>query len=434
MKNIIIYDNIIIGGGSAGLFCGASIEKNNKKTLLIEKTNCLGKKLLISGNGQCNFTHAGDIKDFLERYGDKGKLIRKILYKFSNIKVMEFFENEGVEVYEREDGKVFPKSLKSIDIRDNLVKLIKENSVEIKLNFHVANIRRYGEVGNLSHIDEKDDKIGDYFLIEGVNGEKVLGKNIVIATGGASYKNTGSNGKLLDIINKNFPKIEIKPFKEGLVPIFVENYGFSEISGSSVKNVKVSLINPKDNRKEKGDSKTKEVLGDILFTHKNLSGPAILNFSRYINPGDRFKVNFLNNEKIGEKIFITDGVKKILLNHLAENMRISRGLIEIAIRQCIGSEYVHTSVEAVGKNKIIQLINKLKNWEFTVSGTSGFNLAMVSCGGIKLDNIDKKTMECKEEKGMYFIGEVLDIDGDTGGYNIQFAFSSGYIAAKAISQ
>lgn len=226
------YENIIIGGGAAGLFCGANLKntRHRGRSLLVEKTSNFGSKLMLSGAGQCNFTHGGNIKNFLDKYGENGRNIRKILYNFNNLKTVEFFEANGIDTLQRDDGKVFPKTMKSKDIRDFLVEKIRGNRIEMSVGVNVISI----------------EKVDGKFAVRDDKGREYTSKNLVIATGGASYRNTGSDGGMLEILKRAFPKLEVVPIKESLVPIYVENYKFSGISGIAIRDVKIQQIEKRE--------------------------------------------------------------------------------------------------------------------------------------------------------------------------------------------
>ena len=261
------FNTIIIGAGPAGLFAGGNLEKG--KTLILEKNASPGKKLLISGAGQCNYTHAGDLDDFISKYGDGGNFLRPAIYNFKNTDSIEFFKNFDIESVTREDGKVFPKSLKSSDVLNALVKGCKLNNVEIKYNFAVTSISNNDEL--------------EFFTVKS-KGEKFTSENVILSTGGSSYPNTGSTGDGFDLASSLGHKIVFP--SPCLTPINVKNYSFSDLSGISFRDIKITLW--RDNRK------IKETTGDVLLTHKNLSGPGILNFSRYIRKDDILKLNFIN--------------------------------------------------------------------------------------------------------------------------------------------
>lgn len=410
------YEVIIIGAGAAGLFCGANLDLKNKKGLILDKSSKPGLKLLVSGSGQCNFTHGGDIRDFVDKYGDNGKKIRGILYKFSNEKVVEYFQNRGLKTIEREDGKVFPQSLRAEDVRALLINEIKNNGFEIKTQEGVIDIRKIQ--GADSHLYEVRTEVG--------GKERVYtADNVVVSAGGISYPKTGSDGSIFKAM-ESLEGIEIVPLRPSLVPIYVEGYGYSNLSGIAIRNVEISL----DTEEKK---KRKSRMGDLLFTHKNLSGPAIIDFSRYLNQGDRFKVNYIpQGFKSGESLK-AQGINKSLGNYLLEETNLPKAFIQEIINKVEGITWDDKTASVSG-GKIKELQALLTGEIFIVNGKAGLDKAMATAGGVALSEISTKTMESKKHPGLFFCGEVLDVDGDSGGYNIQFAFSSGYLAAQHISQ
>lgn len=402
------YDVMIIGAGASGLFAAASFE-NRKNGLILNSAGSPGLKLLMSGSGQCNVTNGGDIKDFLTHYGDNGKKIRKPLYKFSNQALIAFLEKNNIPTVEREDGKVFPKSLNSRDLLDLLLSKSRDNGFVIKSNQWVKSVSFDEGLYTLMTEDEKS----------------YTGKNLIVATGGASYPSTGSKGSLSPVFSAL--GIETIPLSPSLVPIFVENYGFETLSGISFPNASVSI---------KGHT----TLGGLLLTHHNFSGPAILDVSRFASPGLSMTINYY--PRINPANFILD-----LKNLSAGNQKQISTVISDCIHQhhetapkrfldliCqISKLDPATRAATVSGKQLSLLAKKLTADTYKISGTAGYSHAMCTAGGVSLDEIDLNTFECKKYPHLFIIGEALDVDGDTGGYNIQFAFTSGHISAKSIS-
>jgi len=407
---MIKKDVVIIGAGPAGLFTGINIDGRKLDTVILEKNPSAGKKLLISGGGQCNITHSGNISDFLEKYGDKKRYLRNTLYGFTNEDLVEFFRKRGLEMEIEESGKIFPKTRKAENVLNILLKELKMNNVEVEYNSKVLDVKYMDEV--------------EKFIVK-TSCKNYEAKNLVIAAGGKSYQNTGSTGDGFTIAEKFGHKI-VKP-KPALTPIYIKDYSFQNLSGISLK---VSLSLWRDNKK------IKETTGDMLFTHINLSGPVILDFSRYVNPKDTIKINFLPDKN---KEFF----KKEIINSLQNygSKHIKTFISDLNIPNRLGEKIIEIS--RINKDKICaeitkeqreKLIENLMEMNLTVDKLGDYNLAMVTSGGLDLNQINRKTMESKIIKNLYFAGEVLDIDGDTGGYNIQWAFSSGYAVGKSISQ
>lgn len=406
----MIYDIIIIGAGPAGLFTAANINKRTN-SLILNNTNSPGKKLLISGAGQCNITNTGNIKDFIGRYGDNGAKIRKVLYSFSNIALIDYLESKGIECFKRDDGKVFPKSMKGQELLDLLL------TRGINNGFKLINDV---EIRSLEFDDNKQ-----VFKLMDDTGKIFKCKKLVVATGGLSYPKSGSNGKITEALRKM--GIEIVPQREALVPIYVNNYPYGSLSGISFKKARITI-----------GSHSKK--GGLLFTHKNLSGPVVLDMSRYALSGKKIKINYLGDitkDQILEKFKIAkSGSHKLAQNILYDILiKISSDITKRFVEQiCLRAGIdENTKFADLKKLELLNLAEYITEDTFLISGSGGFNVAMCTTGGVSLDEVDLSSFEAEKYPGLYIVGEVLDIDGDTGGFNIQFAFSSGYVCARSIN-
>ncbi|MBN1433071.1 MAG: NAD(P)/FAD-dependent oxidoreductase [Methanomicrobiaceae archaeon] len=400
-------DVIIIGGGPAGLFCAIYAAAAGRKVVVFEKKASCGRKLLITGSGQCNLTHEGEISEFLSHYGNSGRFLRPALINFTNVGLVDFFRTRGVSFETDKNGKIFPSTKKAADVLSVLLRECEEKGVLIRCGEPVLSAKKEGEG----------------FIVETANGQDSA-KNLVVSTGGASYPQTGSSGDGYRIAEGlGQPVTGIAP---ALTPVYVRNYTFGDLSGISFEDARISIF--------RENKKTGEHSGDILLTHKGLSGPGILDFSRSIVPGDILKVSFITgmNQDEFRKDFAqkTDsgGTKlvKTVLSDYSLPERFVKRIIEIS---GIPSDLTCAHLPKKEKNL---LIKNLTEYPFEVRELGGFDEAMVTRGGVALDGINPKTMESKIVPGLYFIGEVLDIDGDTGGYNLQAAFSTGFIAAKRV--
>ncbi len=395
MKN---YDTIIVGAGASGLYCACALE--GTKNLILEKGKRPGLKLLMAGSGQCNVTHSGSIKDFLTHYGDHGKSIRGVLQRNNNIELCRFLSEIGVPTYEREDGKVFPMSMDSRDVLDALLRNIN---------------------GNIAF---EEDVISIEPSLEGyvvkTQNEEYLCDNLVVATGGASYPTTGSDGALAKAVSDGL-ELELVQLRPALVPVFVENYPYGELSGISFKDIQVRVNDH-------------TMVDDILFTFKNLSGPAIINTSRYMKTGDTLFINYLWPMRPEELLVKLKkdfpGNNKSVQHYLMDELNLPKRFAKLV------AEMLHMEsfkVSQLSGAQMKEIVGELASKSFTISGLASFREAMATAGGIALSEISTKTMESKKYPGLYFIGEVVDIDGDTGGYNLQFAYSSACAAAEHIN-
>lgn len=410
------YDTIIIGAGASGLFCSCMLD--GKNNLILEKGSKPGLKLLMAGSGQCNLTHGGSIKDFLLHYGSHGRNIRGVLQRYNNIELCRKMANWGVETFQREDGKIFPKSLKGRDVLDAL---IRNAQAEIQYNSAVESITQLDDEANCFKVSTAKE---DYYC-----------SNIVVATGGASYPTTGSDGSFAKWIAADM-ELEIEELRPALTSVFVENYPYGELSGISFKDIEISIEKGENNKlpdsnKKKGNNKA---TGDLLFTFKNFSGPVIINNSRDMKTGDTLVVNFLYplnyDGLLGQfkKDFPKNNASPI--NYMIEKLGLPKRFAQLTA-SLLSMEKMKVSQLTGAQMKV--LASELTAKRFSISGLAGFKEAMATAGGIRLSEISTKTMEAKKCKGLYFIGEVLDIDGDTGGYNLQFAFSSACAAAEHIN-
>lgn len=432
----MIYDIIIIGAGASGLFAASNIKLlHDQHGLILNKAPRPGLKLLMSGAGQCNLTHAGDIRNYITHYGQNGKKIRSVLYSFSNIDTCEWFTARGLPLITRSDGKVFPKSMNAKDVLDLLLRTSFANGFQI-LNNNAATkiypIRSENDntlpPGSQNIFTVTSEKISANAIIT----ETYRCRSLLIACGGSSYPTTGSDGSIFSALKDI--DISIAEPQPALVPLNTENYPYASLSGTSVKNACVTVYEGKQRKKN-----SPSITGDILFTHKNFSGPAILDISRYAKTGITLEINWLPTTRYenihAELNSIRNGCKKKTVTVLHEYLKrygISDALTKILLeRSGVSPDLKFTDLPGNSLKKFIEL---LTSDCFTISGTSGYRIAMATAGGVKLSDIDLNTMESKKYKNLYFTGEVTDIDGDTGGYNLQYAFSSAYRAAANITK
>ncbi|MGC9514033.1 aminoacetone oxidase family FAD-binding enzyme [Methanocrinis sp.] len=408
-----LLDLIVIGAGPAGLFCAASASGDGVKVLVLEKKRSPGRKLLVSGSGRCNITHDGEIRSFLDHYGDAGRFLRPALLGFTNRDLVAFFEDRGLPMIRMEGGKLFPETQRSRDVLEVLVEECEAQKVDIKGGKTVTSVEKLGE-GEVEG--------GGRFLVA-CGDERHRSRLLVIACGGRSYPATGSTGDGYSFARSLGHSIaEIGP---ALTPVRIKDYPFSKLAGISLTSASISIFRGK---------KVKEQNGDVLFTHQGLSGPGILDLSRSIRAGDVLRVSFVgdkNREDLEQWLrdrSQKDGARNLrsVLADLGLPARLAARVLEIVeIPQDL-------KCASMTREMRIGLVDRLSGFPLVVEELGGFDSAMVTRGGVSLKEVDSKTMESKLVDGLYFAGEVLDVDGDTGGYNLQAAFSTGILAARSI--
>ncbi|NYT17533.1 MAG: NAD(P)/FAD-dependent oxidoreductase [Methanomicrobiales archaeon] len=363
---------------------------------------------MITGSGQCNLTHDGDIAEFFSRYGDHGSFLRPALRGFTNRDLAAFFEERGLRMTVEPGGKIFPATKRSSDVLSILMSECSRRGVEAICNQSVHRVAR------------ADSR----FIVE-TGTSSYRADVVVIATGGASYPATGSTGDGYHLARELGHTItETAP---ALTPVMVQDYAFADLAGISFENLPLSLF--------RAGKKVRQVSGDLLFTHTGLSGPGVLDLSRFILPGDILKVSFfpgIDQEAVRKQV--TDAIAgsgtrqvKTVLAGLPLPERFAKRLLELA------GVTPDLTCSHLPKQARQEIIASLTGLPFTVLRLGGFDEAMVTRGGVALGEINPKTMESMIVPGLYCIGEVLDIDGDTGGYNLQAAFSTGMLAAKSIT-
>lgn len=402
-------DVIVVGGGPAGLFCACTCAAAGKHVIILEKMPSCGRKLLISGSGQCNITHEGEISSFLVHYGEHGKFVKPSLLQYSNRELIAFFRDRGLPMAGAEGGKVFPVTRKSSDVLKVLLAECSLYGVEIRCSEPVLS----AGFGN------------GRFLVT-TRRETYCADNLVIATGGASYPATGSSGDGYQLAGSFGHRItDTGP---ALAAVLVRDFPLTDLAGMSFENTPITLFHD-------GRSVLKHH-GDLLLTHTGLSGPGILDISRYIKSGDLVKVSFFPcQEPEQAKSTVTGllmGGKGITVSRMLRDLSLPERLVKHLLGQAgIGSGQTCAHLTKGTRNTLASMIT---GYSFPVRALEGFDRAMVTRGGVTLKEIDPGTMESRLHRGLFFAGEVVDIDGDTGGYNLQFACSSGVVAGRNIAK
>jgi len=396
---------LILGAGPAGLACGIMSALCGERSIVLEKNDRPGLKLRLSGSGQCNLTHGGAIGDFLNHYGSKtqSRFVKPALFAFPNGEIIRFFEQHGVPLVERDDGKIFPRSLQSGDVLRALLEALEANGGQLRTDVTIDAVRR----------------TDDGFCVE-TNQGTFSSKRLAIAAGGMSYPQTGSTGDGYRWAEQFFGH-RIVPPRPALTPVIVGRYPFAEAAGISFENVPIDVW--------RNGKKIRRGTGDVLLTHRGLSGPGILDLSRFLAPQDTLRLPLCRNTACWESLF---SGKKLLKNALAPLGIPDRLLLLLLSELGISPDTAAVSAAEIDRRTRHRLKESLEGFAFVVERLGGFDEAMATSGGIALEEVHRQTMESRLVPSLFFCGEVLDIDGDTGGYNIQFALSSGFLAGKNI--
>ena len=404
-------DCVIVGAGPAGLFCAIHAAGRGARVLVLEKNERPGAKLLLAGTGQCNLTHAGEIQGFLTHYGhaSHGKFMKPALMTFTNKNLTQFFTDRGLPVLTEENGKVFPKTRSSEDVLAILVDECRKAGVTLRTGEPVTGISRDGEQFTVT------TPLAAY-----------QARSVIITTGGASYPRCGTTGDGYRLAMSLGQQVtETAP---ALTPLLVRPFPFASLSGISFEGMRFSVW--------RDGKKVADHTGDVLFTHLGLSGPGILDASRDIRPGDTVRLSFAGAMRRDE--FAADIAQRAPENpgwHVSTILakypipeRLNRKLLQLSgIRD--GLTCAHFSAEMR-----TTLVTHCTEFPLVVTALGDYTIAMATRGGIALDGVNPKTLESKVVPGLFFAGEVLDIDGDTGGYNLQAAFSTGFLAAQEIGK
>ncbi len=414
---------IVIGGGPAGILASISASSCGDEVTILEKMPTIGKKLLITGKGRCNITSSIDIQDFIKNIPGNGMFLYSAFNNFNNKDIIKLLEDNGLKVKEERGNRIFPVTDRSVDVLDTFKRILKKCKVKIINNAEVK------------EIVVKDKKItGAVYEKEG-NTYAINAEKIILATGGKSYPGTGSTGDGYKMVEKLGHTV--KPIKPSLVPL--ESKGESlkvcqRLQGLSLKNVAIKIMDTQKNKEIYED------FGEMLFTHFGVSGPTILSGSahliRYKNIEELLKNNYiklyidlkpaLSEKKLDERILrdFSEEKNKALKNSL--NKLLPQKMIETVILKSEIDE--NKKVNEITRVERLKLVNILKKFEITINGFRPVEEAIVTSGGINIKEINPKTMESKIIEGLFFAGEIIDVDAYTGGFNLQIAYSTGYTA------
>ncbi len=412
---------VVIGGGPAGMMAAITASKKGNHVILIEKMKSLGRKLLITGKGRCNITSSLPIEDFIKNTPGNGKFLYSCYQSFTNKDIIKFLKEEGLEVKEERGNRVFPITDHSQDVLECFIKKLKKSNVEIHYNEKVEEIL---------YKEKEGEKI-----VKGIktNKEVIEADKVILATGGKSYPLTGSTGDGYDLAKKLGHTI--KDIKPSLVPLEIyEKDVCKELQGLSLKNVSIKILDSEKNKHIYED------FGEMLFTHFGVSGPIILSSSahlvRYKNIEEKYKnrsiklvIDFkpaLSEQKLEARILRDfDELKNKQYKNSLDKL-LPQKLIPVIVKE---SKIDATKkVNEITKEERRNLVHLLKNFTLEIKAFRPIEEAIITSGGINIKEINPKTMESKIVKNLYFAGEIIDVDSYTGGFNLQIAYSTGYVA------
>ena len=404
---------VIVGGGPAGIMAAISASAHSSNVVLLEKNASLGKKLLLTGKGRCNLTNACDLEDFLQRFSKNGQFLRDSFNVIFNTEIIKFFEARGLKMKVERQKRVFPVTDRSISVLRVLENELKKNNVKIITNIDIKSL--LVEDGAVCEVLSKDKRSFEC-------------DSLIFATGGASYKHTGSNGEGIKIAERLGHKTV--PLRAGLVSLIVKQKYIENLEGLSLKNIRLIFT--------VGKKKIVSEIGEMLFTSNGVSGPLVITLSGRI-------VDFLREGRdVTCSIDLKPGLsKEQLLKRFMEDVsehpkKSIKGIMKEYLPQRLICVFLDVSnvpheekISNINKKDRENLLEMFKSFSFTIQSGGAIDSGMVTQGGVSLKEVYPKTLESKIVKGLYFAGEMLDIDADTGGFNLQAALSTGFLAGAS---
>ena len=400
---------LVVGGGAAGMMAAVTAARNGKTVRLLEKNDRLGRKLFITGKGRCNLTNAADTEDLFRAVVSNPKFLYSSFYSFTNEQTIRFFEDLHVKTKVERGGRVFPRSDHSSDVIRALEREMSRLGVEVSL---------------LSEVKKITVKDGRAAAVELSAGERIPGSSVIVATGGISYPSTGSTGDGYRFAGESGHTVtELYP---ALVPMEVREPFAGELMGLSLRNAGIRITD--------GKKKLYEEFGEMLFTHYGVSGPVILSASSIV--GKRLRDReltlhidlkpALTGEQLDRRL-----LREFEANHNRQFKNAVDGLFPAKLRPVmveLSGILPEKKVNEITKEERQNFVRLIKDFTMTLTGLRGYSEAIITKGGVSVKEIDPGTMESKLVEGLYFAGEVLDLDALTGGYNLQIAWSTGYLA------
>ncbi len=410
---------IVIGGGAAGMLAAYSAAKHGHQVILLEKNEKLGKKVFITGKGRCNVTNACDVEDLFKNVISNPKFLYSSFYSFDNQAIVELLQEYGCMTKVERGDRVFPVSDHSSDVISALHRALKAYNVDIRL---------HTEVSELCMTKDAEDGKKRITGIKTKRGEMLLADAVIVCTGGISYASTGSTGD-----GYRFAKdaeMDVVEAKPALVPLECKEDWCKELMGLSLRNVEVTILD--------GKKKVFQEFGEMLFTHFGVTGPLILSASsHYVKKYYQKELPLYIDLK---PALTTEQLDKRVLRDFEENINkqfknsigglFPSKLIPVMIK--LSGIDPDKKVNEISKEERQHFIDVIKHLPLTITGTRSFAEAIITQGGVKTKEINPSTMESKTVSGLYFAGEVLDLDAVTGGFNLQIAWSTGYLAGSSI--
>lgn len=439
---ILMSKVIVVGGGPAGMFAAIAAAEKGHEVTLLEKNEKLGKKLYITGKGRCNITNAGDMDTLFSNVMTNSKFLYSAFYTYDNQRVIDFFEKNGLRTKIERGNRVFPVSDHSSDVIATLQKVLKDRGVEIRLHTEVDALltEKYGEAS----MEQPAERPADTWSakkkakscerkVTGVrlaDGKELLADAVILATGGFSYQTTGSTGDGYRFAEEvGHTVTEIRP---SLVPFYAKEAYVTEMQGLSLKNVRVRI---RDGKKLLYDE-----FGEMLFTHFGVSGPLILSASAAIRPALTEKE--LSMEIDLKPALMEEQLDQRLLREFeeAKNKQFKNSIGHlfpskmIPVMLSLGGIDPEKKVNEITREERLGFIRLMKAFPVTLNGLRDFKEAIITRGGVKVKEVNPSTMESKLVKNLYFCGELLDLDAMTGGFNLQIAWSTGYLAGNSVKR
>jgi predicted Rossmann fold flavoprotein len=416
----MIYDVTVLGAGPAGIMAALKASQTKKNIILLERNSSIGKKLLITGNKRCNITNSAPLEDFMQKFGKRGSFFRSAFQTFSNEDLIDFFKVKGLNFKTEDKGRLFPVADSAKTVVYILEQYLKESNVKISYKARLLNLKPQNENFKLY-----------------LNGNrKIISHKVVLATGGASYPSTGSTGEVFPILKRLGH--DIKPLKPGLIPLKIGEKFIQKLQGITLEDAGIMV---KQNHK-----KILQERGNLIFTHFGVSGPVILDSSSRIV--DLFFQNGKHGEENQVKLFLDlkpdlsrEELERDLLIHLKEQGKtylknllknyLPQGMIPLVTHLAgVDPEKKENQMTRKERNSLLELI---KSFPLTLTGYLPLEKAMVTCGGVSRNEIDPHTMESRLISGLYFAGEIIEGCAPSGGYNLQQAFSTGYLSGISSS-